>query len=95
MFWIIWYLILWREAGKKRSSFSDDSKYGALILGKSEKQFKIQSHFGIFDPVTGEGQWYDDSSSHDLKCLCEYFGNISFFYSMKSLLDLCKSLVDL
>ena len=42
-----------KEAGKKRSSCSDDSKYGAFILGKSEQQFKIQSNFVIFYPVIG------------------------------------------
>ena len=57
------------EAGHKRSSFSDDYKYEALILGQLEQQFKIQSHFGIFDPLFGEGQWYDDSASHALKCM--------------------------
>ena len=40
------------EAEKKISSFSDDYKYGALILEKSEN-FKIQSQFGIFDTVIG------------------------------------------
>ena len=47
--------------------------------GQSEKQFKIQSHLGIFDPVIGEGQWYDDASSQALKCICEWFGNILLF----------------
>ena len=61
MFWNIWNFILWIEAGKKRSRCSYDSKYGALIPGKSGQQFKIQYHFGIFDTVIGEGQWYDDS----------------------------------
>ena len=54
MFWNIWNLVLWREAVKKRSSFSDNYKYGAFILGQSEQQFKIHSHFGIFDLVTVE-----------------------------------------
>ena len=36
------------EAGKKKSSCSDCSKYGAFILGKSEQKFKIQSPFLIF-----------------------------------------------
>ena len=27
---------------------------------EKEEQLKIQSHFGIFDNVIGEGQWYDD-----------------------------------
>ena len=56
------------EEGKKRSSFSYDSKYWTFILGKLENKIKIQSHFGMFDPVIGEGQWYDDAASHALKC---------------------------
>ena len=94
MFWNIWNLILWREVIKKRWSYSDDSKYGAFILGKSEQQFKIQSHFGIFDPVIGEGQWYDDAASHAIKFICELFGNIWFLYSIKSFPDRCKSQVN-
>ena len=39
---------------KKIWGCSDDSKYGEFILGQSEQQFKIQSYFGIFDPVIGE-----------------------------------------
>ena len=35
MFWTMWNLILWRESGKVWLSYSDDSKYGALVLGKS------------------------------------------------------------
>ena len=38
-------LILWGEAGKKRSLCSNDSKYGAFILGKPEQRLKIKSHF--------------------------------------------------
>ena len=76
IFWNIWNLILWREAGKKKLSCSDDSKYGALILWKPEQQFKIQSHFGIFYPVIGEVKWYDYAVSHAYKCICELFGNI-------------------
>ena len=53
MFWNIWNLILSTEARKKQSSYSDDYKYGAFILGQSEEQFKLQSHFVTFDPVTG------------------------------------------
>ena len=44
------------EAGKKLSSCSDDCNNGALTSGQSEKQLKIQSHFGIFDPVIEEEQ---------------------------------------
>ena len=51
MFLNIWNLILCREAGKKQSSCYYDSKYGESILGKSSKQFKMQSRFLIFDPV--------------------------------------------
>ena len=72
----IWDLILWREAGNKQSICSDDYEYGAFILGKSEQQLKIQSHFGIFDPVIGEVHWSDDAASQALKCICELFGNI-------------------
>ena len=53
IFWNIRNLILWREAGKKTSSCSDDSKYGSFILGQSEQQFKIHLCFGTFDPVIG------------------------------------------
>ena len=55
MFWNIGNFILWSEEGNKRSSCSDYSKYGSFILGQSEKQFKIQSHFRIFDLLIGEG----------------------------------------
>ena len=72
----IWNLILWREAEKKISSCSDDSKYGALIIGKLEQQYKIQSHYGIFDPVIVEEQLYEYASSQALKCICELFVNI-------------------
>ena len=74
MFWNKWILILWTEAGNKWSSCSDDSKYGAFILGQPEQQFKIKSHFGIFDPVTVKGQWYGDAASHAFMCICEIFG---------------------
>ena len=94
IFWNIWNLVLWREAGKKRRSCSDDSKFGAFILGQSEQQFKIDSHFGISDPVVGEGQFYYDASSHALKFICELFGNIWFFYSIKLFLVIVKSRVD-
>ena len=53
IFWYIWNLILWRESGKKQLSCSDYSKYGAFILGQSEQQFKIKSHFVIFDTLLG------------------------------------------
>ena len=94
MFLNLWDLILWRKSGKKQSSCSDDYKYVSLILVQSEQQFKIQSHFGIFDPVIGEGQLYDDAESYVLKSICELFGNISFLYRMKSILYICKNLVD-
>ena len=94
MFLNKWNLILWREAWKKRWSCSDDSKYGAFILGKSEQQFKIQDHFGIFYPIIGEVQWYDDVSSQDIKCIYELFGNIWFLYSIKLVFDICKSVFD-
>ena len=64
-------------------SCSDDSKNGAFIIGQSEQQLKIQSHFGIFDSVIGVDQLYDDVLSQALKCICETFGNICCFYSMK------------
>ena len=90
----IWYLILKRESEKKLWRCSDDSKYGAYILLQSEQKFKIQSRFGISNPVIGEGQWYDYVAFHDIICIYELFGNISFLFSMKPILDLCKSLVD-
>ena len=76
MFWNIWDFILWREVGKKKSSCSDYSKYISFTLGKSEQISKIWFHFGIFNSVVGVGQWYDNASSHALKCICELFGNI-------------------
>ena len=87
-------MILWREAGNKLSSCSDDSKYGSSILVQSEQQLNIQYHFGIFWPLIGEGWWYDDAASHSIKCICELFGNISFLYWIKPFLDLCKNWVD-
>ena len=69
-------------------------KYREFIFWQSEQQFKIQSHFVIFDPVIGEGKWYDDTASHAIKCICELCGNVWLLYSMKSLLDLCKIIVD-
>ena len=87
-------LNLWSKTGKKLSSWYDNSKHRALIIGKSEKQFKIQSHFGIFDPIIGEGQWYEDAASQALKCVYRLYQNIWLFDSMKSCLDICKSLVD-
>ena len=55
MFWNIWNLTLWRKVGKKPSICSDDYKFGSLIPGQPEQQSRIQSHFGIFDPIIGEG----------------------------------------
>ena len=55
---------------EKLLSHSDDSKYGEFILGKSEQQFKIQSHFGILCPVIGWGELYDYDASHALKFIC-------------------------
>ena len=82
MFWDIRNLILWTDAGKKLLRFPDDYKNGAFIIGQSEQQFKIQSHFGIFYPLFGEKKWYDDAASHALKCICGSFGNIFFLYSI-------------
>ena len=45
-----------RESSEKRSSCSNDLKYGGFILEKSQQQLKIQSDCGIFDSVIGEGQ---------------------------------------
>ena len=61
----IWNLVLWRDAGKKRLSCYVGSKNGAFIIRQSEKELKIQSHFGIFDPVIGEDQWYYDVAPQD------------------------------
>ena len=93
-FWNIWYLVFWREVGKKRSNCSDDSKYRAFILRKCEQQFKIQSNFRIFYTIFGEAYWYDDAAPQALKCICELFGNTWFLYLLKPILDICKSLVD-
>ena len=41
---------------KETIHFCGGSKNGAFIIGKSEQQLKIKSHFGIFDPVIGEEQ---------------------------------------
>ena len=65
MFWYIYNL---------QSSCYDYSKFGTFIIGQSEQQFKIQSHFEIFHPVLGEGQWCDDAASLALKCIYELFG---------------------
>ena len=78
IFWYIWNLVLWREAVKKRSSFSDDSKYGAFILLQSKQQFKIQSHFVIFNPVIGEGN--DMITQHHM-ILNVYVNYFEIFYS--------------
>ena len=61
----------------------DDSKNVVFVIGQSGQQFKIQSHFGSFDPVIGEKQWYDDDASQALKCIFESFGDICVLYSMK------------
>ena len=53
MFLNIWILILLREPGNKRSSRFDDSKSDTFVPGKSAQHFKMQSHFGIFDPEIG------------------------------------------
>ena len=79
VFWIIWGLMLWREAGNERSSFSGYYKYGAFVIVKSEQELKIKSHFGIFDPVIGEEQWYDDAASQALKYIYESFGILFYF----------------
>ena len=71
MFWNLWNLILWREAGNKRSNFSEYSKNGSFVIGQSEQQFKIKSYFVIFDPTIGEGGLYDDVALRALKCVCE------------------------
>ena len=60
---------------KKQSSYYGDYKYGAFILGKPEQQFKTQSNFGIFNPVTAWEKIYDDASSQALKYTCKLFGN--------------------
>ena len=65
-----------------------------FILEQPKQQFEIQSHFGIFGPVIVDGEWYDDTASQDHKCMCELFGNIWSLYSMKSIIYLCKTLVD-
>ena len=44
------------------------------IPRKSKQQFKIQSYFGIFDPVIVEIQWYYGAASQDLKYMCKLFG---------------------
>ena len=66
----IFNLILWREPGNKTSSCFYDSKSGAFIPGQSSQEFKIQSHFGSFDPEIREGQWYEYTSSQDIRCMC-------------------------
>ena len=80
MFWNIRNLISWRDAGNKRSSCSDDSKYCAFISGQLEQQFKMQRLFWIFDTVIGDGQLYDDAASQALKCMCGLFRKIWFLY---------------
>ena len=70
MFWCTWNLILWREPGNKTSSCFYDSKSGAFIPGQSSQEFKIQSHFGSFDPAIREEQWCDDASSQDIRRMC-------------------------
>ena len=51
----------------------DYYKYGAFLSGSLEQQFKMQSHFGIFDSVIGEGQWHDDTELEYLIWMCEFF----------------------
>ena len=94
IFWYVWNLIIWREAGNKRSSCSDGYKYVSFVLGELEQQLKMQSHLGIFDPVIGEGQSYDDAVSNTLKYIWWWFGNFRLLYSIKLLLDICKSHFD-
>ena len=95
MYWTFICVLKYIElTGKKRSSFSDEYKSGAFIPGQPEQQFKIQSYFGICYPEIGEGWWYNDAASKNLICLCELSGNILLLYSTKSILDICKILVD-
>ena len=82
MFWNILNLILWREPGNKRLSCFDDYKSDAFIPVQSAQHFKIQSHFGIYDPEIGEGWWYDDAAAQAIERICELFVNILFLYSM-------------
>ena len=78
------------EAVNKLSSCSDGSKSVTFVPVKSEQQFKIKSHFGIFYHSIGEGQLYDDASSQALKFICGLFGNILFFYPMRLVLDISR-----
>ena len=70
MFQIIWNLSLQSEPGNKPSGYFDSFKQGAFVLGQSAQQFKIQSHFGIFDTKIGQGQFSDDTASQTRKCMC-------------------------
>ena len=44
-----------------------------FIIGKPEQKFKLQSHFGILNPIIGSGQRYDDAASKALKYISESF----------------------
>ena len=48
----------------------------------------------MFDTVIEQEQCYDDAASQALKCICGFFGNILLLYSIKSISDICKSIVD-
>ena len=50
MSWNIFNFVVWSETLNKQSSCSGNYKSGAFVPGQSAQQFKIQSHFGIFDP---------------------------------------------
>ena len=50
--------------------------------------------FWSFRPEIGEGKFYDDAASQALICMCELFENMVLLYSMKLIVDLCKSPVD-
>ena len=78
MIWNIQNLVLWREPGNKSSIVSDDSKYWLSILRKSEQQFKIQSHFIIFDPVIVEG---NDMMNQHHRLLNIYVNYLEWFDS--------------
>ena len=67
-------------------------KYEVVLMIISMEHSYLDTHsnnskhgpiFGIFDPIIGERQWYDKIVSQALKCICELFGNITFFHSMK------------
>ena len=58
-----------KESRNKWLSYFEYYKSGAFIPGQSEQQLKIQFHFLRFNPVVGEGKWYDDAASQVLKCM--------------------------